>query len=756
MPKFKYKDGYIPDEFEKLRMEHVQKRLRAMSTDYRRALIKMAQDGRDAADGMATEDDRISNAELLKVPVSHAVIMQRLSTLADNPSHAIYRSPNNDKRRLEITNQLNNHDKKESNYFASYLTMQSIAEKEGVVFVRQGWHEETKEIDGKTVTVGEIFSDQDHVKIENMFWDPVANQLRGEVGIVANDVIERQFYNELDFRIMAEENGWYNVEYVKPCTGQSDFMYEWNYQENIYDYEFDRDKRLDSEQIINNDQSKEVVMWIYTARKFYDDENETVTDVQIFYANGVEVYKSEIPVPDNKGAAELPYYKLVAIPTGLMGGLSIPALIRHPEKALQRMITMADATAELGVNPIQFMSSAIMDTIEDAPLFPGARIEVENAARSVADEIYIHQSPDITNGAIFIIDKMIEFIIMITGVDIRALFESPRTKAISTERKREIQEKLLRFSVIYNEAFGYTHMEKLRLRIMLENYPIKRNFLDINADGEEEIVARYPKIPIKGYQVKIIEGDEEETSDKQRVELARSPQTDSFISINPFNIEPQTILYVEGATQAANEDTFKLTKALDKIKVISTNPWTSQTTDPVKGARWVYRTLGIAEEDIMREELEGASDNEHGAVKEIRALLMFDFKKIEIPLSDEYEPDEYEEIFTNFIASDDVFDPLSETVKSAIIERLAFHRENALNPYFKEQLKADRAAAARAKELAAAQQAEAGNNASVNAAEQAQFNTIEVEGLTDVVESKAGKLGKAGKTPAANSAEQTK
>jgi len=741
---FKY-TTYRPNRFERSRRAHIETRLQAMSTPYRRAIIEMAELGRQATEGAVMDEDRVSNAELLKVPISHAVVMQRMATLADNPSEAIYRTTNKDKNRLNIANQINIWDKIEGAYEASYLEFMMTAEREGVCFVQQGWHEDIKIMEGKPVTVGKMFTSQEQIKPENIWWDPRANHLRGYKGIVANDIIVRWFDSVEGLRIRYGENKNYkNIQAVKPMTACDSFYHSniWNekwYQNQGGNHRDIENFRGEIERVPGVDPSMEVTGWSYFARNYFEEETGAIVDKFIEYANGVEIRNSSLPVPKVKGSPVLPFTKFVAIPTSGMGGVSMPALIRHPEKALHRMITMADAQAELSVNPIQFVSSSIMDTVDESPLMPGSRVEVAMQGRSVSDEVWFHSAPDITNGAQYIIDKMLQLITMVTGVDISILFESPRTKAISTERKREISEKLLRFSVIYNEAHGFFDLEELRLHIMLENYPVKRYFLDKTEEGKDVIRQRYPFVPVNGYQVKIVEGDERKNEDEKRFELKKSAKTFNLLVINPASIEYNVHLYIQGATNASNEDTFKLNKGIEKLNLLSTNPWTMQVIDPIKGARKVFEVLNYDEDDLIQEQLEKSHNEMHGATKEISALLMSDVQEIPIKLDEDYNAEEYVNVFSNFMQLPE-FQGLTETVQQKIVERFNYHLTNDLNPYYKEQLQEQKAA-----EEAAAQQqtAPAGPEAVANA-EGAMEPIPDPRELTQSVNSQAGSLGKAG------------
>ena len=745
--KFKYKN-HNPSAAEKQRRGFVQDRLMSMNTKYRKSLIAMAKLGLEATDGIATEEDRVNNSELMKVPISHAVIMQRLSTLADNPSKAIYRTESNDKNRLNIAEQLNKHDKIEGCYDASYLDFMQQTEKKGVCFVKQGWHEKIKEIDGKPVTVGKMFTSQEEVKIENFWWDARANQLRGYKGVVANDVIEREYDTILNLRMrFGYDENYKNINMVKPMGEDTSFYGENVWQEMNDEKEEVEDENGEVDRTASMKKGVEVTLWHYYARNFYDTATGEISDRYLVFANGVEIRNSEIPTPKVKGDAVLPFLKFVALPTGGMGGISMPALIRHPEKALQRMITMADAQAELAVNPIQFVSSSISEALDDAQLMPGSRVEVDLQGRSVADELYFHQAPDITNGATYIIDKMLTLITMITGVDISVLFESPRTKAISTERKREIQEKLLRYSVIYNEQHGFFDLEEMRLHIMLENYPVKRYFLDKDDKGEEEVNERYPDIPINGYQVKLVEGFENKPDDEKKYELKKSSKTFNMLVINPASIEYNIHLYIEGATQAGNEDTFKLNKAIEKLNLLSTNPWTTQVIDPIKGSRKVFEMLNVDEDDFIREELETTSDNLHGATKEIQALLMTGVKDIQIILDEDYDAEEYVDLFANFMQLEE-FNKLDIKVREAIMSRYGFHLENSLNPYYKRELQQRNMEQQQA-------MAQAANPTAVRSAREAKVAPSNPNEMTENVNSKAGALGKAGKTTNQLANEQT-
>lgn len=726
---------------ERKRRSFVQHRFTQMDTDYRQALLEMAALGRDATDGIATDTDRVGYSELLKVPISHAVIMQRMSTMIDNPSRAIYKAESKNLRQLNILRQLNHFDKLKSRYDASYQNFQAKAEKEGIAIIRQSWHEDFRDMPAKNgdgtvrVTVGDYFTSNKEVPLENCWWDESASELRGQEGYVANDFIQRSLLSIDTMRRLYENDPRYkNIEKVKPFMDDSFFTScpwtpEW-----------------DGKTVKSDSPMNEAVMWEYFARNFWDEEEGRWTDIHLKYINGIEVYKERLPVPLIKGLPELPFWKLVAIPTGGFGGISIPAIIRHPERALQRMITMADAQAEMAINPAQFVSEALAEVLADEELTPGFRIGVPMQARTLADEVYTLETRDITPGAQYIIDKMMEIISIVTGVDIRAFFESPKQKAVSTERKREIQERLLRFSVIYNEAHGFTDMEIMRLHLMLENYPKKR-LLYKKEEERETYEEGFPRIPVDGYQVTVVDGTQEKREEEREYDLKKRNREFSFLTITPasmidsYNVE----IFISGASQASSEDVFELNKAMDLVAVLSSNPWTAQAIDPVKGAKQVFKAVKADEDEWVREELEDSDSTKHGAEKEIQALMAADAMEIQIPLDDDYDAPEYADIFFNFVSTPE-FRKLSPAVQQKIFERSMFHNQNAVNPYYKEQMAeqkmADQAAAAGA--MPGAQ--EALENAAV---ESKQPNELEQR-----VDSKAGTLGKAGKPRGMNSMEQ--
>lgn len=724
---------------EKKRRNYVQGRFEQMDTRYRESLLEMAALGRDATDGLVSEeDDPVANNELMKVPISHGVILQRLSTLIDNPSKAVFRTESRYRKRVQVLEQVNIEDKRRGNYNANYQEFQAKAEKEGICVVRQGWHEELKTIKGKPVTIGEIFSSQEDVMLENFWWDPLANELRGQTGLVANDCILRTMVDIETLRRKYEgKKGFKNLEKVKPFIDKDFFTTK------PYDSEWSM-KTIKHDNPVN-----EAIMWEYFARNFWDEEVGEYVDVHLIFVNGVEVYKSKLPVPKIKGAPVLPFFKLVSIPTGGFGGLSIPAVIRHPELALQRMITLADAQAELAVNPIQFVSNNIADVLEDEDLFPGMRIGVQMQARAIGDEVYTLESKDITQGAQYIIDKMMELISIITGVDIRAFFESPKQKAVSTERKREIQEKLLRYSVIYNESHGFKDMEELRLYIMLANYPKKRFFYKEGENEEDGYEERFPMISVDGYEVAVAEGSEEATEEQKVFELRQNSKAFSFLTITPASIieAHNVVLYIEGATLASNEDVFELNKKMDKISILVTNPWIQQIIDPIKAARQIFKAINLDENDWIKEELEISDNTKHGAQKEIDALLVSDIIQIDLQINDDYEANEYVQVFGAFVSTEG-FPKLPVTVQQKILERQSFHITNSLNPYYKEEM-------IKQKQMAEqqAQQVDAQGNP-VDPLQNAKVSPTPSNELEQRVDSKAGTLGKVGKTKTQKGNEQ--
>ncbi len=116
---------------------------------------------------------------------------------------------------------------------------------------------------------------------------------------------------------------------------------------------------------------------------------------------------------------------------------------------------MAVAQAELNSSPPLVVRAGADRDIDDHPTFPGSVITVRGSGKSIQDDYQFLQFPDVSNGAQQIMESLVQSMIMLTGVDVRALFVAASEKAITTENKRQIQQKLLNFSVQWNEEHGF-------------------------------------------------------------------------------------------------------------------------------------------------------------------------------------------------------------------------------------------------------------------------------------------------------------
>jgi len=714
---FEY-ENHVPDQDEQDVLQYVEIRRNQMNTEYRKKVISTAIWSRNEYD--AIPDKRINNLELFKTGLSRAVVDHNLVMLYDNPSMAVYRSvEESDKYRLTILEAVDKYDKDVSKYASVYQQLERTARIEGIAIAQTDWHEV---VEGKVV-IGVISTITDVVDIDRFYWDEAGTFLNGNGAQVCNDAAASEIMSMTRFRARYSDGKYKNVNSVK---GAIEFPIE-----ELWDGSWVEENTWTKFSPFSSS-GEYVHVYTHKIKQFWDKETEKFIDKEFIIANGQVIYDDEMDEPQILGEKMLPWSAIVGIPTGNFAGLGIPALIRHPQEALDRMLTMTEAQAELAVNPVLFYQTAgdlLPDTID---YHAGAAYPYKGTGNGITNDLQFFQQPDITSGASYTIDKMIAIITIITGVDIQALLDTTDEKAIQTQNKREIQEKILKMSVLWNETHGWSDMAKIRLAYLQEYYPVSRVMRVIGENGYETVTG-YPKIKVKDYSVKqgLVKG-------KQVDQLIAKNGAYSSISIKPEYVRFGVDVFIESSTIASGVDTVKQNKWTKLLDDIARIPSAEQVVDPSKLVKGSIKYSGFKQSDLMNDQLVDIADDQHPARKEFKAILMsetIDFNPIP---PKNYNPEAYIYIFGEMMKLPE-YKKSSPAVRKLCQERIALHATNFADPYFKErQMKGQ--------EQEAKQEAEA-NRESGNTLKPIGGNTEAPTSLSSKVKSEAAKIGK--KTQAA-------
>ena len=715
---FEY-ENHLPDQSEQDALKYLEVRRKQMDTDYRKKVISTAVWSRDEYD--AIPDKRINNLDMFKTGLSRAVVDHNLVMLYDNPSKAIYRSvEESDKYRLTILEAVDKYDKDVSKYASIYQQLERTARIEGVSIAWTTWHEEENE---KGEVIGVISTLTDTVDIDRFYWDEAGTFLNGNGAQICNDAAASEIMSMSRFRARFSDEKYKNIEAVLPTIEfpvEELWSADWvdsNGWTNFSPWASDGDY---------------VHVYTYKCKKFWDKEGRKFVDREFIIANGQIIYDDKMDEPEILGEKMLPWTAIVGIPTGNFAGLGIPALIRHPQEALDRMLTMTEAQAELAVNPVLFYQTAgdlLPDTID---YHAGAAYPYKGTGNGITNDLQFFQQPDITQGATYTIDKMISIITIITGVDIQALLDTTDEKAIQTQNKREIQEKILKMSVLWNETHGWADMAKIRLAYIQEYYPVSRTMRIIGENGYETVTG-YPKIKIKDFSVKqgLVKG-------KQVDQLIEKSGAYSSLSISPEYVRFGVDVYIESSTIASGVDTVKQNKWIKTLDDLARIPNSGQITDPVKLVKGTIKYSGFKQTEIMADSLADIADDQHPARKEFKAILISEDIPFEPIPPKNYNPEAYLYIFGEMMKLPE-YKQSSPPVKKLMQERMAYHATNFADPYFKErQLKGQ--------EQEQKQAAEA-DRESNNTLKPIGGNTEAPTSLSSKVKSEAAKIGK--KTEAA-------
>ena len=710
---FEY-DTHVPDNDEQDILMWVENRRHQMNTQYRKEVISTAVWSRKEYD--AIPDKRINNLDLFKTGLSRAVVDHNLVMLYDNPSNAVYRSDDeSDQYRLTILEAVDKYDKDVSRYVAIHQQLERTARIEGIAIGWVDWHE----VVDNGVVIGTVSTITNPVDIERFYWDEAGTVLNGNGASVCNDASAGEIMSMTRFRAKYDTEKYKNVKSVRPTVVVPD--------DEVWDSSWIDEKGWSKNAPFRSD-GDYVYVYTHKIKQFWNKEEEKFEDKEFVVANAQVIYDDKMDEPEILGEKLLPWSAIVGIPTGNFAGLGIPALIRHPQEALDRMLTMTEAQAELAVNPVLFYQTTgdlLPDTID---YFPGAAYPYKGTGNGITNDLQFFQQPDISQGATYTIDKMVQFITMITGVDIGALLDTTNEKAIQTQNKREIQEKILKMSVLWNETHGWTDMAMIRLAYLQEYYPVARVMKVMGENGYTK-VSGYPKIKIKDFSVKkgLVKGKEVDM-------LIAKSGAYSSLDIKPEYLRFGVDVYIESSTIASGIDTVrqnKWTKLLDDLARI---PGVDSTVDPRKLTKGSIKYSGFKQSDIMVDQLVDVADDQHPARKEFKACLVSESIPFDPIMPENYNPEAYLYIFREMMKLPE-FKAGSPQVKGLIQERLQLHAKNFSDPYFKErQAKGQQEEA----ENKAKEDMEAGNTLKPLGG-----NTEAPTSLSSTVKSEAAKIGRA-------------
>lgn len=630
-----------------------------MDTEYRKECIRLADFG--VRDYQGISNDRYSNLDMLNIPFSYSIINHRLSTLWANPSQADFKTIDENKQNnIEIYKQVNQYDKEISNYISTYQDIERTAHIEGSCWFGVDWEEI---LTPEGYCIGVPCTRIQKIRLNDFYWDASARTPREMNHGLRRMVMSRAQFERM-FAGLEGTEGYKNLNNV-PYYGE----------ESI-------DACFDEKWVDNG--GKKVTIWHFESRAFL--ENGRLCKKKVLIANGVPIYESDdLTIPPVNNFDILPWSKIDCIPTGSMIGKGIPVVIRHPVEAFSRLLTLTVAQAELNTSPPIFLRAGASNAPSDYPLMPGVTIPVRGSGKSIAEDYQVMQLPDISQGAQKVMADLIEYIIMITGVDIKALFVPASEKAITTENKRQIQEKLLRFTILHNEENGFKDMELMRMSLIQKNYPRTRTFLE-RRFGEETEREGYIQVPIKDHEI-----EESSKKGKKLHKLNFKEGAFTKLDINEDHIQVDIDMVIVGATSKSEEDAIKKRTYLENLQVIMSIPPFAEklAKNPDKSFKYTLKQAGIPEVDFIEKE-SIPSDKVHPALKEIAAIQMADILERQgfkvpddIPEPEEYDPQAYVDIFDEYVRNN-MTKNFNVRSRKLFEDRHMFHQEKAMNPYFVE------------------------------------------------------------------------
>jgi len=655
---------HTPTDKEKEILRYVENRREQMDTDYRKKLVDTAQWCKREYDSIP--DQRINNLDLFKTGLSRVVVNHRLVMLYDNPSETVYKAvEDSDQYKVEILQQVDKYDKKVSRFAAIDQQLSRTANIEGTAIGMVSWHEV---MDGN-ITIGDISTLTEIIPLKDFYWDPAGIFLNGNSSYTCNDAGYGKVLSMTQFRMQYDKEGYKNVDSVLPNIEQPETQV-WSDEWEEGRWSTDGDY---------------VYVFCLKTKKLWDGKR--FTDKEFIVANGQVIYDGEMQEPLINQEKWLPFFKIEGIPTGGFGGIGIPALIRHPQEALDRMLTMAEAQAELAVNPVLFYQTTgelLPDTID---YFPGAAYPYKGTGAGIQNDLQFFRQPDITAGAQYIMDKMANYITITTGVDIQALLGSDGTeKAIQTQNKREIQEKILKMSVLWNETHGIADLAQIRMAYLQEYYPSIRIREIVGPNGDTTVESDFPKIKVDGYNVAkgFVNG-------KTVNKLEKNPGAYSSMTITPEELRFNVDVTIESSQLASGIDTVKQNKWDKMIDSLARIPEVLKAADVDKMVRGTVKFAGFKNSDVLQDRLNESSDSTHPARKEFMAILMSDVIPFEPIMPDSYKPEEYLYVFKEMMQLPE-YKKSNPNIKAKVSERLQLHILNFSDPYFEDKQKAGKEA----------------------------------------------------------------
>lgn len=663
MGTFEY-ENHTPTDDERKIMSYLENRRQQMDTPYRKTLADTADWAKKEYDSIP--DSRINNLDLFKTGLARAVVNHRLVMLYDNPSEAVYKTTENaNQHKIEILKQVDEHDKRVSRYSAIHQQLERTAQIEGTAIGMLSWHEE---FDGDK-TVGYYSTLTDVIPIKDFYWDEAGVFLNGNSALTCNDAAYGRTMSMSQFRREYAGEGYKNVYAVKPNVEQP--------TDTVWDEAWEEAKKS-----TNGDY---VYVFVYKCKRYWNGTK--FVDKEFHIANGQVIFEGEMKEPWINGEKWLPFFKIEGIPTGGFGGIGIPALIRHPQEALDRMLTMAEAQAELAVNPVLFYQTTGELLPDKIDYFAGAAYPYKGTGNGITNDLQFFEQPDITAGAQYIINKMVEMITVVTGVDIQALLDTTEEKAIQTQNKREIQEKILKMSVLWNETHGWCDMATIRLAYIQKFYPAIRIHKIIDEFGEESEEVGYPKIEVDDFIVK-----ETSSAGGSIKSLEKKAGAFSSLSITPDDLRFPCRVQILSSQMASGIDTVKQNKWDKMLDSMARIPGIENEIDSSKLAKGTVKFSGFKNSEVLQDRLSEVEDDTHPARLEFKAILMSEVIPFQPMTPEKYNPEEFLYVFRDMMKLPE-FKKAPQRIKSQVMERLQFHATNFADPYFRQKQKMEKEAA---------------------------------------------------------------
>ena len=276
---------------------------------------------------------------------------------------------------------------------------------------------------------------------------------------------------------------------------------------------------------------------------------------------------------------------------------------------------------------------------------------------------------------------MINLITIVTGIDIVALLDTGSELAIQTQNKREIQEKILKMSVLWNETHGWTDMAILRMAYLQQYYPSIRVQRIIGHNGVVKETVDFPKIKVKDFLVQ-----KSYVKNKSVNTLIKKAGAYSSLSIRPEDMRFPLDVYIQSSQIASGVDTVKqnkLDKVLDSLARI---PGIENDIDSSKVSKTVIKYGGFKPSELLQDRLNEIADDTHPARQEFKALLASDVIPFEPIMPEKYVPEEYLFVFRDLMKLPE-YKEAPQRIKDEIRDRLQVHITNFSDPYFKEKQK---------------------------------------------------------------------